>query len=70
MSDDYVDRIRSILDAHNIPTYRFIHRRRHRSVVVTRGGKTITVTFPTSPSDWRGPRKCEADVRWALQVAS
>jgi enoyl-[acyl-carrier-protein] reductase (NADH) len=70
MSDDYVNAIRRVLAAHNISTYRFKHRRRHRAVVVEHGGETVTVTFPSTASDSRhGPRNAEADLRRALRGA-
>jgi ParB-like nuclease domain len=43
--------------------------RRHRRLVVAHAGRSITITFRTSPSDWRGPRRCEADLRRALRRA-
>ena len=66
MSDDYVKRIESFLDRHRIETYRFERRARHRAVVVAHLGKETTIIFPTSGSDWRGPRNAVSDLRRAL----
>jgi hypothetical protein len=68
MSDDYLARIRSVLTA--LRDFRIEHRRRHRAVRVTHGGRTITVTFPSSGSDWRGARNATADLRRALRRAA
>ena len=67
--DDYLARIRSVLSAHGISDYRIERTRRHRRVVVA-GGRDVIVMFPTSGSDWRGPRRCEADLRRALRRAT
>lgn len=66
MSDDYVQRIRSFLDRHDIANYRFVRRSKHRAVIVEHGGKVTTVVFPFSGSDWRGPRNVIATLRHAL----
>ena len=66
MSDDYVQRIRSLLDRLGIDDYRFVQRARHRAVVVTHLGKECTIIFPTSGSDWRGPRNAITSLRRAL----
>jgi hypothetical protein len=66
MSDDYTKRIERFLDRHRIETYRFEKRTRHRAVVVAHRGKETTVIFPTSGSDWRGPRNVITSLRRAL----
>jgi hypothetical protein len=66
VSDDYVARIELFLERHRIETYRFEKRARHRAVVVTHLGKKCTIIFPTSGSDWRGPRNAVASLRRAL----
>ena len=68
MSDAYVQRIRSFLDRHDIANYRFAHRRKHRAVVVAHRGKVVTVIFPSSGSDWRGPANTVANLRRALRL--
>jgi hypothetical protein len=66
MSDDYVQRIRSFLDRLGIDDYRFVQRAKHRAVVVAHRGRVATIIFPTSGSDWRGPRNAVSDLRRAL----
>jgi hypothetical protein len=66
MSDDYLARIERVLAQHEIRDYRIERTRRHRRVVIERGGRQIAVTFPTTPSDWRGPLNAAADLRRAL----
>jgi hypothetical protein len=66
MSDDYTKRIERFLDRHRIETYRFEKRTRHRAVVVEHFGKVTTIIFPTSGSDWRGPRNVITSLRRAL----
>jgi hypothetical protein len=66
VSDDYVQRIRSFLDRHDIANYRFVQRAKHRAVIVTHDGKTRIVIFPSSGSDWRGPRNAISTLRRAL----
>jgi hypothetical protein len=66
VSDDYVQRIRSFLDRHGIDDYRFVQRAKHRAVVVAHRGRVATIIFPTSGSDWRGPRNAVSDLRRAL----
>jgi hypothetical protein len=70
LSDDYVDRIRSVLAAHGISTYRFERTRRHRRVVVEHAGCITKVTFPVSGSDRRGVRSAEAALRRALYITA
>jgi hypothetical protein len=65
--DDYVTKISRTLSAHGITSWHFERTRRHRAVRVTHGGRTITVTFPSSGSDWRGARNATADLRRALR---
>jgi hypothetical protein len=65
-SDDYVKRIGSFLGRHRIDDYRFKQRGKHRAVIVTHEGKTRIVIFPSSGSDWRGPRNAVAVLRRAL----
>jgi hypothetical protein len=68
MSDDYLDRIRAVLDEHQIRTYRIEHRRRHRMARVLHAGQSIAVTFPSTGSDSRrGPLNVEADLRRAFR---
>ena len=66
VSDDYMKRIRRFLDRHGIDDYRFVHRRKHRAVVVEHGGKVTTIVFPLSGSDWRGPANAVTSLRRAL----
>ena len=66
MSDDYVQRIRSFLDRHGIDDYRFVQRAKHGAVVVAHRGRVATIIFPTSGSDWRGPRNAVTSLRRAL----
>jgi hypothetical protein len=66
--DDYVKRIERFLDRHLIDDYRFVRRRKHRAVVVAHLGKETTIIFPTSGSDWRGPRNAVANLRRALRL--
>jgi hypothetical protein len=66
VSDDYVVSIKRFLDHCQIDDYRFVHRRKHRAVVVTHLGKECTFIFPTSGSDWRGPRNTITSLRHAL----
>jgi hypothetical protein len=66
MSDDYVQRIRSFLDRLGIDDYRFVQRAKHRAVVVAHRGRVATIIFPTSGSDWRGPRNAVTSLRRAL----
>jgi hypothetical protein len=61
VSDEYITRIRSVLFAHGITSYR-LRIRRHRRVVVATGSREIKVTFPTSGSDWRSARNAAADL--------
>jgi hypothetical protein len=65
-SDDYTARIEAFLDRHQIATYRFEKRARHRAVVVEHLGKEITIIFPATGSDWRGPRNAITTLRHAL----
>ena len=70
MSDEYVARIKRLLADRGIDTYCFVKGKRHRQVIVARGGKNITITFPNSGSDSRrGPRNCESNLRRALKEA-
>jgi hypothetical protein len=69
MSDDYESRLRAVLSDHGIRDFHFERRRRHRAVVVAHAGRTITIVFPTSGSDWRGPHRCAADLRRELRKA-
>ena len=64
--DDYTDRIERFLEQHHITAFRFEHRSKHRAVIVTHGSREITVIFPFSGSDWRGPRNVIATLRHAL----
>jgi hypothetical protein len=64
--DDYTRRIKRFLDRHGIDDYRFVQRAKHRAVVVEHFGKVTTVIFPTSGSDWRGPRNVITSLRRAL----
>jgi hypothetical protein len=64
VSDDYTARITRFLDSYGISDYRFVQQRaKHRAVIVTHGGREITVIFPFSGSDWRGPRNAIATLR-------
>jgi hypothetical protein len=65
-NNDYVTRIERFLDRHRIETYRFIQRAKHRAVVVAHRGRVATIIFPTSGSDWRGPRNAVTSLRRAL----
>jgi hypothetical protein len=67
-SDNYVKRIERFLDRHGIDDYRFVQRAKHRAVVVARLGKETTIIFPTSGSDWRGPRNAVSSLRRALRL--
>jgi hypothetical protein len=67
MADDYIARLGRTLANCGITSYRIEHRRRHRRVVVAHGSMTITVTFPSSGSDWRGARNAGADLRRRLK---
>ena len=66
MSDAYTKRIERFLDRHQIKTYRFVQKAKHRAVVVTHLGKECTTIFPASGSDWRGPRNTITSLRRAL----
>jgi hypothetical protein len=66
VSDDYTARIEAFLDRHQISNYRFVHRAKHRAVVVEHGGKVTTVVFPSSGSDWRGSHNAISTLRHAL----
>jgi hypothetical protein len=66
MNDDYTRRITRFLDHCQIGDYRFVQRRKHRAVVVMHLGKECTIIFPTSGSDWRGPRNTITSLRRAL----
>jgi hypothetical protein len=66
VSDDYTKYITRFLDRHGIADYHFVHRAKHRAVVVAYRGKECTVIFPTSGSDWRGPANAIATLRHAL----
>jgi hypothetical protein len=68
VSDAYVQRIRSFLARHDIANYRFVRRVKHRAVVVEHGGRVVTVIFPSSGSDWRGPANAVASLRRALRL--
>ena len=59
-------RIESFLDRHRIEDYRFERRSKHRAVVVTYRGKIVTVIFPLTGSDIRGPRNAVTSLRRAL----
>jgi hypothetical protein len=64
--DDYVIAIERELARHRIRTYRFAHRRKHRALIVEHGGKVVTVIFPASGSDIRGPANAVSSLRHAL----
>jgi hypothetical protein len=64
--DDYVKRIEAFLDRHQIETYRFVKRAKHRAVVVAHRGRVAMVVFPASGSDVRGPRNTIRSLRRAL----
>jgi hypothetical protein len=66
MSDDYVKRIQSFLDRNGIDDYHFVQRAKHRAVLVRHRGKSTTIIFPLSGSDWRGPRNTITSLRRAL----
>jgi hypothetical protein len=66
VSDDYTRRIKRFLDRHRIDDYRFVHRAKHRAVVVAHRGKETTIIFAASGSDWRGPRNTITSLRRAL----
>jgi hypothetical protein len=68
--DDYVTRLRYVLNVHGIRDYQFTRRRRHRAVRVMHAGKTTVVVFPSTGSDSRrGPRNAAANLRRALGLA-
>jgi len=64
--DDCTDRIERFLEQHHITAFHYERRSKHRSVVITHGGKVVTIFFPTSGSDWRGHRRVVAKMRHAL----
>lgn len=66
--DEYTDRIERFLGQHGIRNYRFEHRSKHRSVVITHGSRSVTYILPVSGSDWRGPRRAVSDLRRMLGV--
>jgi hypothetical protein len=66
VSDAYTKRIERFLGRHQIKTYHFVQKAKHRAVVVTHRGKVTMVIFPTSGSDWRGPRNTITSLRRAL----
>jgi hypothetical protein len=68
-SDHYVTMIRRVLAHHEIRTYKFGRSRKHRVVRVTSGdGKIVSITFPSTGSDWRGSRNAAATLRRSLQL--
>jgi hypothetical protein len=64
--DDYTDRIERFRALHNIKTYCFEHRGRHRRAVITHSGREITYIFPFSGSDRRGPHNAVSSLRHVL----
>jgi len=64
--DDYTQAIERFLADHNISTYEFKPRRKHRALVVEFGGRTHLVIFPFSGSDWRGPAQAVTTLRHVL----
>jgi hypothetical protein len=64
--DDYVRRIQRELARHGIDDFHFVRRSRHRAVIVKRGGRVVTVIFPSSGSDIRGPANTVGNLRRAL----
>jgi hypothetical protein len=66
-SKDFETAIERVLDANGI-RYRYARRRKHRAVIVEHGGRVRSFTFPSSPSDHRGPRNFAAYLRRALSL--
>jgi hypothetical protein len=66
MADDYLDRAERLLKQHEIETFRIEHRRKHRAIVVSTGGKEYTVIIPSTGSDQRGPAAMVSDLRRLL----
>jgi hypothetical protein len=62
VSDDYLSRIRRLMRDPRVRSWRVEYRRRHRALVFDLEGAVHTLTFPSTPSDWRGPTKFESDV--------
>jgi hypothetical protein len=68
MADEYLAQIRKILAERGITTFQLLHRRKHRQAVFPYRGKNFTITFPSSPSDVRGPRNMTAEIRRMLRI--
>jgi hypothetical protein len=69
-SDHYVTLIRRAMARHDIRTFQFTRRRKHRAVRVLYGGKTFVITFPSTGSDpRRGPLNAAAFLRRRLGLA-
>lgn len=67
MADEYLQKIEQFLNRHDIKTYRFERRAKHRAVMVQHNnGKACCVIFPTTGSDWRGPANTVSELRHAL----
>jgi hypothetical protein len=66
MSDDYIDRIERFLERHGIEQYQFRKRSKRRSVVISHGGRQVTVFFPKTSCNWEGPANALRNLRHAL----
>lgn len=64
--DDYVKKIERFLGQHDIKTFHFEKRSKHRAVVVEHHGRKAIVIFPVSSCYWDGPRETIRDLRHAL----
>ncbi len=68
MTDEYETRLTGFLLKHNISSFRFTHRAKHRALSVEHNGRNVTLIFPSTPSDRFGPLKSVATLRRLLDL--
>ena len=66
MADEYIERITSFLDAHQIEDFSFENLSKHRKARITYRGHVYGIVFPKTGSDWRGPANTVSTIRHAL----
>lgn len=69
MADDYEKQLTSFLRKHNISTYSFTHRSKHRALTVEHKGETVTLIFPSTSVYRRGPYESVTTLRRLLNLA-
>lgn len=68
MADEYETRLTRLLRENGVASFRFARRSKHRALHVEHKGRTVTLIFPSTPSDWRGPYNSVTTLRRLLDL--